>query len=85
MNQEKVLFNCPACSAQISREAENCPHCGHPVKIHKNRSSLIIKLLVIIAAVYVIYSAYESTTKSNEAANKAADTFGQPIGQQNSK
>jgi hypothetical protein len=23
---------CPACKAQVSRDADICPHCGHPIK-----------------------------------------------------
>jgi uncharacterized paraquat-inducible protein A len=26
------LETCPACRAQVSREADVCPHCGHPIK-----------------------------------------------------
>lgn len=31
MQPMENLEVCPACSGMVSKEAETCPHCGHPV------------------------------------------------------
>ena len=30
------LIVCPSCGAEISSEARQCPHCGHPIKSLEN-------------------------------------------------
>ncbi len=35
-----MLVRCPACRARVSREAQNCPKCGHPVADHFKLKSL---------------------------------------------
>lgn len=27
-----ALMNCPGCCGTVSRRAETCPHCGHPLR-----------------------------------------------------
>lgn len=44
------LTICPACSKEVSRVAEKCPHCGHPIKPKKSSGCLVavgVALIVI--------------------------------------
>lgn len=34
-----ALIKCPECEANISSKAENCPHCGFPIK----KKQLVVK------------------------------------------
>ena len=34
---ESLLMECEGCKRKVSKEAENCPHCGHPVVVDRCR------------------------------------------------
>ena len=41
------LFNCEGCVKQISRLADSCPHCGHPVRKDENGNIITTPQLMI--------------------------------------
>ena len=47
------LINCPACEKQISTEANDCPHCGHPIKPKSSSTNSVIKVVIIIFIVLI--------------------------------
>lgn len=44
------LITCPACYQRVSKAAEKCPHCGHPIK-PKTASGCLIFLGVILVII----------------------------------
>lgn len=49
-----ALIKCPSCRAQISKKADACPHCGHPISRRRGGlggclGALIFLVLVAIA------------------------------------
>ena len=45
------LITCPACGANVSKEAETCPQCGHPLK--EKKSNTVLYFILAIAAVVI--------------------------------
>lgn len=46
-----ALIKCPECGKEISKDATNCPNCGHPIKVQKPKKKhgcLIAVLSVVI-------------------------------------
>lgn len=48
------LVNCPACSAEVSPKADNCPKCGQPMPRNVAiRNATIVGLLAVIVAIVI--------------------------------
>lgn len=49
------LITCPACGAKVSKEAETCPQCGHPLKEKKSNTVLyfILGILAVVIGIYI--------------------------------
>jgi hypothetical protein len=47
--QPEHLIDCPSCQKEVSRYAEKCLKCGHPIKIKREDGCL-----VLIGALFVI-------------------------------
>ena len=44
------LMNCPACNAAVSREANQCPQCGQPLR-RWARGRYAVKLVIVLVMV----------------------------------
>lgn len=58
-----ALKSCNECNSLVSTDAENCPHCGKPDPVNKQRNAQMLRivyvLLVLIAAAsYFRFSIY---------------------------
>lgn len=53
--QENKLITCPACGARVSKEAEACPQCGHPLKEKKSNTGLyfILGVLAVVIGIFI--------------------------------
>jgi hypothetical protein len=48
------LINCPACNVAVSPATPRCPHCGHPISIHKDREILVERIVKVVVLVVVL-------------------------------
>ena len=49
------LINCPACQKQISKKAETCPHCGHPIEKERKNFESIIAMAVLAVMMFITF------------------------------
>ena len=40
------LIHCPACSREVSTQANSCPHCGQPIRAARNKEDFAIKIAI---------------------------------------
>jgi hypothetical protein len=48
------LINCPACSKQISPDAESCPHCGNPIKPKQSFGYVLGVLVILVILIWAL-------------------------------
>lgn len=47
------LIDCPVCRRTISKDAERCPNCGHPIKKKESNGCLIfIGIMFILGGLF---------------------------------
>jgi DNA-directed RNA polymerase subunit RPC12/RpoP len=69
-----ALSYCTACGQQVSDEARNCPHCGHPRK--KSRSPIlwmVLGVLVFLVIVGILASVGASKSAKFDVTNVTHD------------
>ena len=47
------MMACPVCGAMVSKEAESCPHCGHPLKKKEGSLTFGWILLAVILGILI--------------------------------
>ena len=52
------LIICPACGKEVSKEAEKCPHCGHPIKTKKSSGCLIFLGVALVIAGFFFWPCF---------------------------
>ena len=58
MLTSKLLIQCPACSKAVSKQADICPSCGHPIYrgvLGKAGASRIINVTVLVLLVACVF------------------------------
>jgi uncharacterized paraquat-inducible protein A len=45
------LTSCPACRRDVSRQASQCPHCGHPMAGKKTEQTTGFDALIVMGAI----------------------------------
>lgn len=63
------MTDCPNCTRRVSRQAQKCPGCGHPVALHFRKiglhraaKGLVVSLVVIIAVAFVAEPLFGTAT-----------------------
>lgn len=67
------LISCPACERVISAQAEICPGCGQPIRLHANRKSLLYLIIAMVVGGWMIYSALQKMAESRARADQSAE------------
>jgi len=62
-----ALINCPECGTEVSKNAESCPKCGHPLEAMSGCelfflivAAIVVAAIVISLGVYLGYPALKS-------------------------
>lgn len=53
--QSSILYPCPDCGKEISKNAEKCPHCGKIIYKPVNISGVILGILLIIIGLAIFW------------------------------